>query len=415
MSLVDWARERSADDLQTLIDGIESGDVAEDKQDALRERLEQTDRTVREDAVAELPLIADLESVLGLRPTMPPAPTLDEDLVIEERTPDQQDAWDDVVRYANAKTTSLDELRALRDALADGTPDRAPAAVRESVRTLDQDDRDDLAEQADDAVAAQESFSEDDFPVVAAALERGPGRSTSYYRNIINELRGKRDPRTLRDQGVPDDQLDRLRERADSVRESFIEQAEAHINDLESGQQGGGRDRRSGLSGGSVFADAQDAADEARAGDDLPAGRDDQTVDVDTDYHSGEPVMRDPDFERRFRQLTRRVGWYSKFDMTNPDHYFRLTPKHQRKYYDFTPDEFLVYLLNRGEVSESGLRKRGFDVDALDDAVDRHDPGRAGSSAARSEYDPFDNQYTDDDADDSEDDDSGIPGMGLFD
>lgn len=90
----------------------------------------------------------------------------------------------------------------------------------------------------------------------------------------------------------------------------------------------------------------------------------------DTSRISNAVVRRDLGLEFLFFDLLRDLGRCDQFPCSNPDNYFRLTPDEQRKFYDFTLEGTLRWLVRRGETTPNTLRKRGFPDDVIPDEGD---------------------------------------------
>lgn len=237
---------------------------------------------------------------------------------------------------------------------------------------LSTDDRDELLEIAHAQFGTAESTEGiEDFPGVGDAVEQAWRSTLAYVNAVIEELEQERDPHR-----IPADEIKRI-QRAPDAKEAALDQLRERKRELESDDRRGDRSRRPGGRGGGrgqdpgmgedEFREFQEEAARRQAGG--PSGgrgrgagggpgggprRDESRVDDSV-------VERwSPQVEETFLNLAKDVGWRRKFDAQNPDLYFRLTPRQQRQRYDFTPEEFMAYLIRKEEIGIANLRNRGF-------------------------------------------------------
>lgn len=368
MALLDWLSQHSNDELRTLIDAIDAGDVDEGTVERLRALIEDTPTTVREEAVertqtttaAGLPgpsLFTELESALELRPTPPPAPTgAGADVEVEE-VADSEERREAIDRIETLLEPTPGRDFEFFDDMAQAleTGDATPAALlsQDTLDALTTEDLENFAERARRQRDQQTDLTLADFPAITTTLRRAGGRDVAYFENVLQELRGEIEPERL-----PAEDLEDLRRFPDLVDEA-IGRVEQHIEDL----QAQGRRERSGA-GGRGFS----MRDVAAAGDD-----DLGEPFEDTDRISGETITRDPAFEDKFISLARALGKARKLDLLPKpaDEYFRLTPSNQRTYYDVTPEDLFLRSMRRGEVTRDELIDRfGFSPDRVPEVSD---------------------------------------------
>lgn len=363
-----------SDDLDTIAEQIDDGVLDPDTEAALQAAFEDASEQTLKDLVDRYPRVADIQVALGLRPTMPPPPgesttaEIGAEPEVEFLSEAEQDAIGRVEDLLErAPNRGFEHYLELAEALSTGNAAVFAGLTQDTINTLPEGDQERLAERAAEIrdQIRQEDLELDDFDGITRALERGGGRDVPYFRNVIAELRGEQGP-----QRVPADELDAAPQQ---VIESAIELAEAHIEDLQTPdrEQRGGQ--RGGGGGGPV-------------GDRLPGGG--MGFDTggsesfgarylqDEDYMNGDPITRDLEFEERWANLVIRLGYRRKFDLgsgNSPEaraDYFALTPENQRRYYDNTPQEFLAYLIRRGEVDFDDLYRLGFEDENLPDRDD---------------------------------------------
>lgn len=268
MALDDFFGSHGADDIERLADAISAGEVAQERVDTLRERIEDTERTVIEDILAEqgFQTVAAwnvLEDALGLERTTPRVgeatdPGLaPEEPEVEERTEEEMEALERArdIMFRGQTQFSDAQLRDTKRAIESGNLEDAPVAVQGPLQRLAQEDLDTLVDEIDDALAERvgelvgedepERTAMDQFPGIQAATDRGPGRSVPYFRGVLQELQGEKQADRL-----PTDELRRVQNRS-TVRQQFIEKVEQNIAQLEAQQQRRGTQRPS-ISGGQV-------------------------------------------------------------------------------------------------------------------------------------------------------------------
>lgn len=316
MGLQEWLESKSTEEIQTLVDGIESGTVPDDRVSQLRDRIEDTPRV-------------KLERI--------------------SRAVDGFDAQ---------KGGMFNPLQELQEALGlEPTPPAAPSAVQ--TEDVEIDGTDDLpGEDRQEAINSIEPL-----------LGTGAGRGAEFFEALANALeQNDADESTF----VTQETLDALTE---DDRETFAERARDLADQVRdasgTGTLADRRDKSAGSTGSS-------SGGGGGGGPDLPGGlgprseRGDDLGDadpfVDEDYMDGEPITRDPEFEERFIELARRLGRARDLDLQpQPGDYFGLTKENQRKFYDVTPAEFIERAVNRGEVTRAQLRRMGFSDDLIPD------------------------------------------------
>lgn len=357
MTLLDFARSHDPDDLRTLIEGIREGEVDEDTQDRLRELIEDEREETRQEAVDAQPLIADLEEALDLRPTLPP----EQPAITEDELDGAIEVVDENAEQAVNKVQSLLQQGAGRDfeffdgirrALATGNAVHSPHLTQDDVDALPEEEREQLENRAESLVDRMvlEDLELSDFPDLQDAVDRGPGRSATYFRGVIRELRGEAPP-----DRVPPEVLDQT---PDPIIDEAIEEAQANLDEIEA-------DDEEPDVGGTLDVDRRDQMDVSPGS---PSGDPSLGVDtiIDEDYMDGTRLERDPEFEQRFMDLANRVGMFRRFDFeSGPDDYFALKPEHQREFYDATPAEWIERWVRGGRVTSEELRGLGFDDDVV--------------------------------------------------
>lgn len=233
MSVLDLAREFSEDELQDLVDGIFTARVGEEREQRLRELLEDAPPTLREDAVAENPVFADLEQVLGLMPSEAPIEEPVEE-AIRERTQAERQAREAVETLIEANMGDADVLSSLARALERLDGSESDLISQERLQQLTDQDREELANAATQAALRAEPLDIADFPNLERALRRRGGRDATYFERVAEELRGDREPESLLRQDVDEDTIQNLRQFHQDVLEEAIATAEQHVEDLRS-------------------------------------------------------------------------------------------------------------------------------------------------------------------------------------
>lgn len=354
MTLLDFARSRDPDDLRTLIEGVREGEVGEDTREQLRALIEDEREETRQEAVDAQPLIADLEEALDLRPTLPP----EQPAVTEEELEGAIEVVDEDAERAIDKVQTLLQQGAGRDleffdgirrALATADAVHTPHLSQDDVDALPEEEREQLENRAESLVDRMvvEDLELSDFPDLEDVVDRGPGRSATYFRGVIRELRGEAEP-----DRVPEEVLEQT---PDPIVEDAIEEAQANLDAIEA------EDEEPDVAG-TLDVDRTDVSPGGPSGD-PSLGVD--TI-IDEDYMDGTRLERDPEFEQRFMDLANRVGLFRRLDFeSGPDDYFALKPEHQREFYDATPEEWLGRWVRGGRVTSEELRGLGFDDDVV--------------------------------------------------
>lgn len=324
MSVLDFVEELSPADIEALIEGITFGRVSLEREERLRERIEDAPPTLREDAVAVTSVFGDLEDALGLTRSMPPSDGDPAEEAIRERTAAEREARERVTDLIDANIADAEPLQGIAEALAQQDATASELLTQERIDALTTADREQLAARAREALQ-QVDFDQANFPVIDEQTRRGSGRDIAYFQRVLQELRGQRDPQTL-----PADELDQLGDVPD-VREQFIDRVQDTIDALE--QDTGGRDIEM---------------------EDVLGGVE------------REPVRRGlTDFQQRFISLARDVGWCDVLPCRQPDRYFELSVAQQQRQYQLHPAGFLQFWVEEGLVSRTDLRERGFDPDDI--------------------------------------------------
>lgn len=229
-------------DLRTLADALASDDLDSQFRSELRERIDDWPLTRLEDAllaqddpIGAVGTFNEILDRLDLERIPAPEPTVEapDGLEIEEVDEAALEAVGEIRRFA----TNLSDarLRQLIDALEADDPGAAPGEATAHMRRLDDQAREDLVDEMREVLQEREAEAErtgertrmDRFPGIQEATDRGPGRGVSYFRGVLQELRGERDADRL-----PADELERAR-REEAVLEQFITKAERNLGALE--------------------------------------------------------------------------------------------------------------------------------------------------------------------------------------
>lgn len=233
MGVLDLARQLSEDEFQGLVDDIFTGQVSQEFESAIREEIEAADITLREDAFELNPAFGDLEEVLGLEPSEPVPLPGEEEVEIRERTQAEREARQAIIDLIEANMDDVEVLLDIARALEQEDASLSGLFAQRRIDTLTEMDREGLADRAHEAARTAEPLEAGDFPVLDAAVQRGGGRDATYFRNVIQELRGIRDPQTLPNQGVSADSLDDIREEHPEVVDELVARAQTIIDQLE--------------------------------------------------------------------------------------------------------------------------------------------------------------------------------------
>lgn len=329
----------SADQLEQLLGGLQTGAVDSNRRNAIATAIEDMTTTQRGRAAEAAErdfrtFFAEIEAELGFDPTPPPdTPPVDMgdvEIITDEDVGPEDPVFTD--------RDAVDSARSIIDAQND--PDR-------------------LAE-------------------IAAALRdrrAGPG----IPQGIVDQIqRPERDALA-----------DRAEQRAADIRDPSDLIGEAEPDRDDRSRSGGGQSRRS----------ARDVLDDARSRD--PA-RDDDTPDIVIlkDYMDGTEHAVDQAYRSKWINLARDFGWGRDFDLyPEPDDYWPLKPEHKSEFYDFKPAEFVGYLLRSGKTTEDQLRSRyGFSDDEIPTVDDTGITGAGGFVTG----DINDDSASDDDDDDDD-------------
>jgi hypothetical protein len=256
MGLLEWAEKRSRDEVRELVEGIQSGDIDDDRRERLTELLEETDDTIVEDAIEENGAIDDLLFALEVIPPRQQQRVIPDDNAVNDITPEQQSALDRVQSFLEPTSArGADFYRRLREALNLREPVPNLAITQETIANIPEEEFADLIDRADEMAEAQAAASMrlEDFPQVEDVISRRSGRTAAYFENILEELQtgDPDDAEKLRDLGVDQDRIQLLFRSQPSL-EAAIEQVQDNISALESGRASTGNGKEISPTGSST-------------------------------------------------------------------------------------------------------------------------------------------------------------------
>lgn len=360
MGLLDILEEFTEADIDRLVEAVTFGEVSPEFEEELIDAIQDADPTLREDLVAEMPAFARLEEALpGVERSQPPEGPLPGEPVPEEpeetirrRTQAEREARQRIIDLIDANREDVEVLFDIARALEQREAAISGLFSQERLETLIEPDVQELADRAREAARQAEPLEVGDFPDLERALRRGAGRDATYFENVIAELRGERDVRTLANQGVPAEEVQTIREEQPQVIDAAVDRA---------------REALRGLRGEPVERERPAPAEIRREQLAEPRPAPGEVIREDTSRISDEPITRDVGLELTFLSFIDDVGRCRQFDCRNRDNYFRLTAGEQRRFYDFTVEEALQWLVNRGDTTVSQLRQRGFPDDVIPD------------------------------------------------
>lgn len=322
-SPVALVEELTTNELADLIIGINTAEVSEEREMRLREAIQESDPTLREDAVQIEGRFRDLETSLRLEAsTPPPEDPMEFDEQVRERTQAERDALQIVEDLIMANEDDPEVLADIALALERVDADESMFLSQERIEALTDQDRRSLADRARNRSRGAEELTLQDFPLLDAALAPGSGRDQAYYANVINELRGDRELSTLANQDVDEDTLENLREFHPDVLEEAIDEAQRQRDRLQRGGEPSPRiedlDREPEQTTEGVDVPGIERAIEARVQQIVPS-----TVERE-DRLTGETFRANPDLERRFLAwVIETVGDTDRFDRL----YFEVSPE----------------------------------------------------------------------------------------
>lgn len=359
MALPDALGELSDDELDRLAAGIDRGDVPDDRVARIADLLAGDLAAVLEAAV-DTPAVEALVDAVEERTGRAVVPRTDAPAA---EPPDE--TLPEAARRAIERVEPLlepsgprgaDFFLDLREAFQVGDASFVPELSQASLDAIPAAQRERLAERADALAREQaaEAMTPADFPAVERAVERASGRTVAdYWRPLLEQLQtGDADEQAiLRREGVPDDQIESLMA-ADDARAAFVEQVQDTIQAIERGRTGAGATTTSGAGApGGQAVEVEDLADLGEA-----AARASPT---------GPPSLTE--FQERFVELARDVGWCDVFPCRQPQRYFEAGLAQRKRQFQFsTAQGFMNFWVLQGLVSTDDLRERGFDDDVLD-------------------------------------------------
>lgn len=344
MGLQDLLTEFSDQDLQDIAVEVREGEVSDDILDSLAAEFEALDDDRVGAAVEERPPLADVLFELGLEVPPPPQEPVEIEEEIEVEEVGVENRIRTLLELAPGRSTAyyLEWVAALEQGDATGI-----GISQDDMDSLTDSQRENLQRLAEQRLQTVRDFDPEDFPDINRLTERGPGRSVGYFRRVLEELQGERDPETL-----PEEELQQLIDVAPDLRERFIERVQDHIERLEGG---GAPDRgQTGLPGGISIDQITSAGVDEAVRNIVP------NTSRREDFHTGEEFTADPEMERSFMRLVFDVeGDKGPFSRS----FFKTAPDRRRNSMRaWVRGNFLA-----GNVSRSDLEKRGLPTEWIED------------------------------------------------
>lgn len=256
MGLLDFVQGFTDDEFQTLIEGLTFGRIGPEREERLRELIEEADPTVRELALEEQPALNDIEVALGLEPTeTAPSPEEVQEAEIQQRTPSERQAFNAVRDLIRANEEDPEMLVAIATALEEQDASGTELLTQERIEALLETDREELATEAARAARMAEDVEMEDFPSLFEVTARRGGRDAVFFRNVRRELQGEQAPETIERSGGEEavEQLDEVREFHPDVLRDFVERVRNNIRALEGEGERGGGPSPPGISTDDVF------------------------------------------------------------------------------------------------------------------------------------------------------------------